>query len=342
MIKKNTKENNNMNPVVKYLIIALTTIGVAGASIFMVYRSNEVKQASQVAEVQSGVDVSLLNDKSEQVTTDVDNLAKELYENYKDQLKEGTTLEDWVKQFKIYYESLNDETEALNSCLNYFAPDTLTAEDVDDPSTMSVSVDEDVKAIVDAEMFGDDEDITEEVTTEVDSESAASSATTDASTDTVTADDFEIDYYDESKTMYAIRSVNVRKGPSSTDYDKVKTLSTNDSVTVIGVVNEYNGEDVYWTVVKIDDTDNEYFISGVYLSDNKVSTTTSSSSSTTSSGSSSNNSQQSQSNTTSSNSTSSGNQSAWDILNTPVNHDYTPTIDTNNGTQVTEGGNWGN
>ena len=295
MVKKSLLENKK-----RLAAIIGVAVMVVGGSVFGIYKLNAA-QVEQVAEAQE--------------TIDVDALAETYYNENKDNIKSDTTLEDWTTVFKDYWASTNaDESATVRNCLNYFALDTLTAEDVDDPSTMSVSVDEDAKAIVDAEMLGDDEDITEEVTTEVGSESATSSATTDASTDTVTADDFEIDYYDESKTMYAIRTVNVRKGPS-TDYDKVKTLSTNDSVTVIGVVDEYNGEVVYWTVVKIDDTDNEYFISGVYLSDNKVSTTTSSSSSTTSSGSSNTSSGTTSSSSTQSNTSSnSSGSSAADIL----------------------------
>ena len=294
--------------VIKSLIenkkILAAIIGVAvmvvGGSVFGIYKLNAT-QVEQVAEAQE--------------TIDVDALAEIYYNENKDNIKSDTTLEDWTTVFKDYWASTNaDESATVRDCLNYFAPDTILPGDVEDPESMEVKVDEEDAALVTAEMIGDDEDITEEVTTEVGSESAASSATTDASTDTVTADDFEIDYYDESKTMYAIRSVNVRKGPS-TDYDKVKTLSTNASVTVIGVVNEYNGEDVYWTVVKIDDTDNEYFISGVYLSDTKVSTTTSSSSSTTSSGSSSTSSGTTSSSSTQSNTSSnSSNSSARDKL----------------------------
>ena len=126
---------------------------------------------------------------------------------------------------------------------------------------------------------------------------------------------FAIELYDESKDMYAQSDCDIYEGPDANDFEKVLTLKTNDAVEVIGVVNEYNGEDVYWTVVKIDDTDNEYFISGVYLSDTKVSTTTSSSSSTTSSGSSSTSSGTTSSSSTQSNTSSnSSNSSARDKL----------------------------
>lgn len=344
MIKKNTKENNNMNPVVKYIIIALTTIGVAGASIFMVYRSNEVKQASQVAEVQSGVDVSLLNDKSEQETTDVDNLAKELYENYKDQLKEGTTLEDWVKQFKIYSESIDDETEVLNCCLNYFAPDTILPGDVEDPESMEVKVDEEDADIVNLEMTGEPDDATDVATaetTEVQQEDN-SSENSEASTSTETPKNYEVEYYDESKTMYAIRNVNIRKGPDSKDFDKVASLSTNESIKVVGVVEEYNGEDTFWLAVEY--KGEEYYISGAYLSDSKVAVSSSGNTS-------SNNSQQSQSsqsNTTSNSSQQSSGftpeqQAILDKLKNAPDHDYTPTFDGNNATGQSTGGiNWGN
>lgn len=337
MVKKSLLENKKM----LLAIIGAATIGVVGATVFGIYKNNEIKEAATQQEVivdNDATDPSLLNDKSEQETTDVDNLAKELYENYKDQLKEGTTLEDWVKQFKIYYESIDDETEALNSCLNYFAPDTILPGDVEDPESMEVKVDEEDADIINLEMTGEPDDATVE-TTEVQQENS------ETSTSTETPKNYEVNYYDESKTMYAIRNVNIRKGPDSKDFDKVASLSTNESIKVIGVVEEYNGEDTFWLAVEY--KGEEYFISGAYLSDSKVATQTNTGSNNTSS----NNSQQSQSsqsNTTSNSSSNSGGftaeqQAILDKLKNGTPTDFTTTIDGNNAAGQSTGGiNWGN
>ena len=121
---------------------------------------------------------------------------------------------------------------------------------------------------------------------------------------------FAIDLYDESKDMYAQSDCDIYEGPDANDFEKVLTLKTNDAVEVIGVVDEYNGKEVYWTAVKINGQ--EYYISGVYLSDSKVQTTTSSGNSSTS-----NSSQQQQSSGSqqqSSNSNTSSESSAADKL----------------------------
>lgn len=228
----------------------------------------------------------------------------------------------------------NEDAVDASSALS--APDTLTAEDVTDPESMEVKVDEEDADIVNLEMTGEPDDATVE-TTEVQQENS------ETSTSTETAKNYEVEYYDESKTMYAIRNVNIRKGPDSKDFDKVASLSTNDSIKVVGVVEKYNGEDTFWLAVEY--KGEEYYISGAYLSDSKVAVSSSGNTS-------SNNSTSSSNNTSSNNSTqSSGNSSGFtpeqqailDKLKNGTPTDFTTITDTtNNGTQVTEGGNWGN
>ncbi|SFQ21251.1 hypothetical protein SAMN04487928_1243 [Butyrivibrio proteoclasticus] len=289
-----------MNKKTKIIIIVLAVMVVGGA-VFGIYKYNAA-QVEQVAEAQE--------------TIDVDALAETYYNENKANIKSDTTLEDWKTVFKDYWASTNgNEAATVADCLNYFAPDTILPGDVDDPESMEVKVDKEDADIVNAEMLGDDDNASEEEsveTVEVEANEATTEAsTTDASTDTITnTKDFEVDYYDKSKTMYAIRSVNVRKGPDANDFEKVLTLKTNDAVEVIGVVDEYNGKEVYWTAVKINGQ--EYYISGVYLSDSKVQTTTSSGNSSTS-----NSSQQQQSSGSqqqSSNSNTSSESSAADKL----------------------------
>lgn len=64
----------------------------------------------------------------------------------------------------------------------------------------------------------------------------------------------------DPKTKYSSTSLNLRNGPG-TNFDKIKTISLNDEVTVIGEIE--NG----WVKVKF--KDDEYFCSGKYLMDKK-------------------------------------------------------------------------
>ncbi len=64
----------------------------------------------------------------------------------------------------------------------------------------------------------------------------------------------------EPKTKYSSTSLNLRNGPG-TNFDKIRAISLNDEVTVIGEVE--NG----WVKVKF--KDDEYFCSGKYLMDKK-------------------------------------------------------------------------
>ena len=76
--------------------------------------------------------------------------------------------------------------------------------------------------------------------------------------------------------MYAVKAVNVRKGPA-TDYDKVKVLKVNEKIEVIGLVTEIDGEDTYWVVYK-DKDGKEVFVSGAYVDTKPISNSSSSSS----------------------------------------------------------------
>jgi hypothetical protein len=319
MVKKSLLENQKM----LVAIIGVASAGVIGGSIFGVYRNNQIKEAATQQEVivdNDATDPSLLNDKSGQETVDFESLCKGWYDTHQSEIKEDTTWDEWYAQGKVFWQDTNkSEEDTLSGLLAYFAPDTILPDDVDDPESMEVKVDKEDADIVNAEMLGDDDNASEEEsveTVEVEANEATTEAsTTDASTDTITnTKDFEVDYYDKSKTMYAIRTVNVRKGPDANDFEKVLTLKTNDAVEVIGVVDEYNGKEVYWTAVKINGQ--EYYISGVYLSDSKVQTTTSSgnSSSSNSSQQQSSGTQQQSSSSNSNTSNNSSNSSARDKL----------------------------
>lgn len=75
-----------------------------------------------------------------------------------------------------------------------------------------------------------------------------------------TVADYTIESMD-AQTMYAQQSVNLRQGPS-TEYDKVGSLSTNQSVTIIGYVETASGK---WYQLST-----EQFVSAKYLGTDKV------------------------------------------------------------------------
>ncbi len=297
------KENPNMNPIVKYILIALASVGVVGATVFGIYKSNEIKEAATQQEVVVDKD-TLLNDKSGQETIDVDALAETYYNENKDNIKSGTTLEDWTTVFKDYWASTNaDESATVRNCLNYFALDTLTAEDVENGKTVELTPEE--QAVINLEMNGEEDDA-EVKTTSVEQETATTEASIEISTDTVNAKDYEVEYYDNTKTMYAIRSVNIRKGPNADDFEKVGSLNAGAGITVKGVVEEYDAKDTFWLCVEYNGE--EAFISGAYLSDTKINTT--SSSGNTSSGNTSSSSRSTQTSSTSSDLNSHANESS--------------------------------
>ena len=299
------KENKRMESIVKYILIALVSAGVIGGSIFAVYKNNEIKEAATQQEVVIDND-TLLNDKSGQETIDVDAIAETYYNENKDNIKSDTTLEDWKTVFKDYWATTNgDEAATVRDCLNYFALDTLTAEDVENGKTIELTPEE--QAVINLEMNGEEDDAEVE-TTSVEQETDTTEASIEASTDTVNAKDYEVEYYDNAKTMYAIRSVNIRKGPNADDFEKVGSLKANEAIGVIGVVEEYNGEDTFWLAVEY--KNEEYYISGAYLSDTKINTTSSSSSTSSSNTSSSSQSTQTSSASTSSDPNSHANESS--------------------------------
>lgn len=330
-IENNSKEKQNMNPIVKYLIIALTAVGITGVAVFGVYRNNQIKEAATQQEVivdNDATDLSLLNDKSGQETVDFESLCRGWYDTHQSEIKDDTTWDEWYAQGKVFWQDTNkSEEDTLSGLLAYFAPDTLTAEEVTEPESIEVTVDEDVKAIVDAEVHGNDEATAEESveTVEVEStEATAEASTTEVSTDTVKQDkhDYEIEYKDTPETMYAVKGVNVRKGPA-TDYDKVKVLKVNEKIEAIGIVSEVDDEETYWVVFK-DADGNQLFVSGAYV-DTKPITTSNSSNSSSNSGTTQQPAKTEEKNngsTSSGGQQSSGNSSAWDKLLTPKNHDY--------------------
>jgi hypothetical protein len=119
---------------------------------------------------------------------------------------------------------------------------------------------------------------------------------------TTPSSDFEVQSLD-SQTKYAKQQVNVRKGPGI-DYEKTGSLSTNEEVTVIGLVPTDHGD---WYQLGDPDRTVVGYVSATYLVDTKVAvSTTNNNSGTSSTASNSGNSGSTSNSSSSSSSSSSG------------------------------------
>jgi epidermal growth factor receptor substrate 15 len=106
-------------------------------------------------------------------------------------------------------------------------------------------------------------------TTDTETESVATADTETEKTEVEPDETITFDIEDLDKTMYAQKSCNIRKGPS-TDYDKAGSLDKNESVHVIGKTT-YNGST--WYLIESSDSTDE-FVASSLLGDSKVETTT--------------------------------------------------------------------
>ena len=73
----------------------------------------------------------------------------------------------------------------------------------------------------------------------------------------------------ETIQLYATQAVNVRKGPSADDFEKIGSLTLNQRVTVNGVVNTYKGETVLWYRIE-GSKGNIGYVSGAYFAEKEV------------------------------------------------------------------------
>lgn len=69
--------------------------------------------------------------------------------------------------------------------------------------------------------------------------------------------------------LYAVKEVNIRKGPDADDFEKVGSLTLNQRVTVTGIINEYNGEAILWYRIE-GSQGNIGYVSGAYLAESPV------------------------------------------------------------------------
>lgn len=96
--------------------------------------------------------------------------------------------------------------------------------------------------------------------TESDSSDVDSKTETDTDANETSLPEYTVTTFEETKTMYATDSVNVRKGPS-TDYDIIGGLKSGQEITVTGQA------DTLWYEVRYGE--DKAFISNKYLQDEK-------------------------------------------------------------------------
>jgi hypothetical protein len=152
--------------------------------------------------------------------------------------------------------------------------------------------------------MGEDAEIEDEYDQAYQDQLDAESAESDESDSPTTtpSSDFEVQSLD-SQTKYAKQQVNVRKGPGI-DYEKTGSLSTNEEVTVIGLVPTDHGD---WYQLGDPDRTVVGYVSATYLVDTKVAvSTTNNNSGTSSTASNSGNSGSTSNSSSSSSSSSSG------------------------------------
>jgi uncharacterized protein YgiM (DUF1202 family) len=192
------------------------------------------------------------------------------------------TLKSQCTTLQSDIDSLNNEINSLN--------DTISSQQDEITSLSSEKTDLE-NSIEELQAYQD----------QLDAESAESDESDSPSTPTTT--DFEVQSLD-SQTKYAKQQVNVRKGPGI-DYEKTGSLSTNEEVTVIGLVPTDHGD---WYQLGDEERNVVGYVSATYLVDTKVtvSTSNSSSSGTSSTASNSGNSGSTSNSSSSSSSSSSG------------------------------------
>ncbi len=86
--------------------------------------------------------------------------------------------------------------------------------------------------------------------------------------ETKTSSDYSIEDISEI-TLFTTETVNMRTGPSASDFDVAEKLSPGTQVTANGKVNGYKGDGKSWYRIKKGDGSSGYFIIADYLSDKK-------------------------------------------------------------------------
>lgn len=256
------KESKNMETLLKILI---PVVGVAGAAAIVfginTYKTMLENEQRELAN-QGPVIIQVQDDNYEK--TDVEELvdsqlyeeeAKELWKQHSEKLV--CSEEEFVKKYVEYRNMEYSDDRAWDSLESEYAKEN-QIEFNENGEVVGKS--EAIEAINNSI----DEKISEEEITE---------PTEEISSETEIEENVEVIEFVvneiEPTQLYATQAVNIRKGPSADDFEKIGSLTLNQRVTVNGVVNEYKGETVLWYRIE-GSKGNIGYVSGAYFAEKEV------------------------------------------------------------------------
>lgn len=229
-----------MNTILKICLslgmVASVSLIVMGITTYQTSKDNSIKEASSIVQVQATDNTDKSNiEKEVDMTLTYQDEAKSIWSSslvcnesefinkYIQYRKSGLTMEQARDSLYLEYDKANQAV--FNE----------EGEIVAEPTEMDTLIN------------SEDENIEEEIVEQAEAETTSEETL------------YEVVSI-EPIDLYAIQQVNVRKGPSAEDFDKIGSLSYGEQVTVNGVVDTYNGETVLWYQLS-----NGNFVSGAYL-----------------------------------------------------------------------------
>lgn len=268
---KKMKENKGMETLLKFLI---PVVGVAGAAAIVfginTYKNSLENEVRDLA-TKGPVIVEVKDNTSEKTETEelVDNQiyieeAKKLWEQHSEKLvcSEEEFVEKYIKYRNMEYsderawDSLESEYAEENQ-IEFAENGEVVAWTEEMEAIMNSTVD--FELVRNETMTEPTEEIKDEQDIEQDVEDIEQN---------VEVVDFVVNDI-EPIQLYATQAVNVRKGPSADDFEKIGKLNMNQRVTVNGVVNTYKGETVLWYRIE-GSKGNIGYVSGAYFAEKEV------------------------------------------------------------------------
>lgn len=268
---KKMKENKGMETLLKFLI---PVVGVAGAAAIVfginTYKNSLENEVRDLA-TKGPVIVEVKDNTSEKTETEelVDNQiyieeAKKLWEQHSEKLV--CSEEEFVEKYIEYRNMEYSDERAWDSLESEYAEEN-QIEFAENGEVVAWT--EEMEAImnstVDFELVRNETmtEPTEEIKDEQDIEQDVEDIEQNVEVVDFVVNDIE------PIQLYATQAVNVRKGPSADDFEKIGKLNMNQRVTVNGVVNTYKGETVLWYRIE-GSKGNIGYVSGAYFAEKEV------------------------------------------------------------------------
>ena len=258
----NKKESKKMNTWMK-IILALAGVGCIGLVAFGIATMQTVKEdeiRDKTILIQA-TDSTKDKDKTEAekiVEQNIEEIygkeAEALWQQHFEELI--CSNEQFVDKYIQYRNNGLTSEQAWNSLFNEYAKENQIQFN---EAGEVVAEAKELEAIMNSQDENIDEPVVEntEVTENVEPENVEESA------------DFVVEEITPCQ-LYAVSSVNVRKGPDADDFDKIGDLKQNQRVTVTGIVKQYKEKACLW--YRLEGTQgNIGYVSGAYLAENPVS-----------------------------------------------------------------------